>query len=132
MVLLMHELCHTISGVEAGHTKPFIEVMRAVGMVKPWTGSNASEELTLTLTTIAEKLGPYAHAELTIPTQTGKKQSTRMVKLQCPECDYIIRTTRKHLEEKGAVICPLHEVAFKQDETPKEQPLPRPFTPEDG
>jgi hypothetical protein len=37
-----------------------------------------------------------------------KKQSTRMVKCECPDCGYIVRTTRKWLEE-GAPICPCNK-----------------------
>jgi hypothetical protein len=41
-----------------------------------------------------------------------KKQTARLLKAQCPECDYIVRVTRKHLAEKGAPVCPIHRVQF--------------------
>jgi len=113
--VIIHELCHAVAGIEAHHKKPFIEVMRTCGMVKPWKSSVAGEDLQPTLAKIAEKLGPYPHAKLGLREQI-KKQTTRMVKLQCPECDYIVRTTRKHLEEKGAPICPIHGMPFQTDE----------------
>jgi uncharacterized Zn finger protein (UPF0148 family) len=51
-----------------------------------------------------------------------KKQSTRMLKAQCPRCDYTVRVSRKHLSEKGAPICPIHKVSFEyEDEGLEEQ-----------
>ena len=116
--MIVHELCHTVAGVEAKHQKPFIEVMQTVGMIKPWKGSVAGDDLSQLLDKIQTTLGPYPHAELSLG-GGKKKQTTRLVKLQCPKCDYIIRTTRKHLEEKGPVICPVHKVAFKHTEAKK-------------
>ncbi len=116
--LLVHELTHTVAGIGAKHQKPFIEVMKAVGMIAPWTSSTAGEEAVVVLKVIAEKLGPYPHARLNLKMAGEKKQTTRMIKLQCPKCDYVIRTTRKHLEEKGPPLCPLHKCAFKQADHP--------------
>ncbi len=118
--ILTHELCHTVVGIEAKHKRDFISIARSVGLVAPWKSPIMAGEVALVLGKIAGQLGPYPHAVLTSPGRAGKKQSTRMIKLTCPECDYVIRTTRKHLDEKGAPICPVHKIAFEQEQE-KEQ-----------
>jgi len=117
--IIVHELCHTIAGIEAGHRKPFIEIMRAVGMVKPWTGSRANEELAAKLAVIQEKLGPYPHAKLGLKKRKSGQKGSRLIKVQCPKCEYIARVTRKWLTEAGAPICPVHKVAFRETEVKK-------------
>ena len=47
-------------------------------------------------------LGDYPHAELSVAVR--KTQSTRMLKLQCPQCGYIIRTTGKWVAQ-GIPVC---------------------------
>lgn len=115
LAVLVHEFCHTIAGLKAGHKKPFIEVMQAVGMVKPWTKCKAGEPLIATLAVIYEKLGPYPHAEMTLEQREAKKQGTRLIKVACPKCGYVARVTRKWLTEVGAPLCPAHKVAFKEE-----------------
>lgn len=44
------------------------------------------------------------HGEIHAPTDE-RKQSTRMLKLQCPGCGYVIRTTRTWLEHGIPVCC---------------------------
>lgn len=36
------------------------------------------------------------------------KQSTRMIKCECPMCHYIARTSQKWIDDVGAPHCPLH------------------------
>jgi hypothetical protein len=38
----------------------------------------------------------------------GKPDHGRNIKLACPQCGYIARTTRKWLEQSGAILCPQH------------------------
>lgn len=115
LAVIIHEFCHAIAGTKAAHKKPFINVMKAVGMVKKWTESNAGEGLTSSLVTIQNKLGPYPHAALALQQREGKKQSTRLLKVQCPKCEYVVRVTRKWLDEAGAPLCPIHKVAFQEE-----------------
>lgn len=37
-----------------------------------------------------------------------KKQSARMMKCECTECGYLVRTAKKWLDEKGPPHCPDH------------------------
>ena len=53
-----------------------------------------------------EELGPYPHAALTAGLSSGKpKQGTRMLKVECPEDGYTLRTTAKWLAV-GVPTCP--------------------------
>jgi hypothetical protein len=42
---------------------------------------------------IIESLGSYPHAKIDYSQQ--KKQTTRMIKAECPNCGYVIRTSKK-------------------------------------
>ncbi len=112
---ITHELCHTLAGVKAAHKKPFIEVMRAVGMLAPFTQSIVSDDLRPVLDRIVTKLGPYPHAALGIKAK-GEHKGSRLLKVQCPGCGYVARVTRKWLEEVGPPICPADKVSFKEVE----------------
>jgi len=114
LAVLTHELCHTVAGVKAQHKKPFCELAKAIGLVKPFTKCLPGVELLDQLQKISTKLGPYPHAELTLkPKGAGNKQTTRLLKVQCPQCEYVARVTRKWLDEAGAPLCPVHKVAFE-------------------
>lgn len=114
LVILVHEIVHTAVGTEAKHKKPFKQCATAVGLEGKMTATHAGERLAEQLHKISDKLGPYPHAELN-PTSVTKKQTTRLIKISCPECDYVARVTRVHLDEKGAPICPVCKVAFIED-----------------
>jgi hypothetical protein len=112
---LVHELVHAAVGTAAGHKRPFSRVAKALGLEGPWTSTSATPELEELLRTLAP--GEYPHATLDYTKLDGeKKQSTRLVKCECPECGYTVRTTRKWLVERGAPICPCnHEPMLGPD-----------------
>jgi hypothetical protein len=115
LATLTHELVHTVVGNECKHKGPFKDVAKAIGLQGKMKSTTAGPELQVELLAIAGRLGPYPHYQLSKEDGPVKKQTTRLIKLQCPECDYVIRATRKHLIEKGAPICPMHKVAFDGD-----------------
>lgn len=39
--------------------------------------------------------------------EAPKKQTTRMLKCECPQCGYTVRTTRKWLDV-AVPVCPVH------------------------
>lgn len=41
-----------------------------------------------------------------------KKAGSRLVKCECAECGYVVRTTRKWLDEVGAPLCPCNREAM--------------------
>jgi hypothetical protein len=98
---LVHELCHAAAGTEAKHKGEFKRCAEAMGLEGKMTATHAGENLAIHLSSLVP--GPYPHAELTLKTRA--KEGTRLIKVQCPQCDYTVRTTRKWLEV-GVPTCP--------------------------
>lgn len=109
---LLHELVHVADDCVSGHRGTFIEIAKAIGLQKPWTYTPPGPELQAELVAIAATLGTYAHGrlqpkrEIAMVNSTGEtiitklssgppKQTTRMVKIQCPSCGYLARTTSR-------------------------------------
>lgn len=101
--VLAHEIIHAIYP-KAGHKGAFKQLATAIGLEGKMTATTAGPELTEKLKIISENLGDYPHAALNLGNR--KKQSTRLIKLECVECGYIARTTNKWIEQIGAPICP--------------------------
>src|SRR3546814_6644766 len=58
---------------------------------------------------ILDASGPLPHALLDTDgkSTSPKKQKTRMLKCECAECGYTVRTARKWLEQAGAPLFPI-------------------------
>jgi len=93
---LVHECLHAQVGVAHGHKAPFSRGMKDIGLIDKPTVARAGEEMLVILRKIADELGPYPHSKL--DTTGRKKQTTRMVKCECPECGMVVRASRKALE----------------------------------
>lgn len=107
--VLLHELVHAWDDCKSGHRGPFRRVARAVGLEGRMTATTASESLVGRLEGILELLGDYPHAAL-VPSAKPTTQTTRMLKAECVNgSGYLVRLTRKWLDEYGAPICPCHE-----------------------
>ena len=104
--ILIHELIHAIAGNEAGHGKEFRKIAIGVGLVGRMVSTTPGKELTKKIKKLIRKIGPYPHAKLNLNKGPIKKQSTRMVKVECLDCGYIVRTSRKNIEERGPTLCP--------------------------
>ena len=94
--VMVHELVHTAVGVTAGHKAPFKHVAQALGLEGKMTATIVGEPLRDRLMQITGEIGDYPHAVLDM--SGAKKQSTRQLKLECPLCGYICRTTAKWIE----------------------------------
>ena len=106
LAILVHELVHTAVGVEVGHKGPFRACAKAVGLEGKMSATTASDGLKERLQIITDELGRYDHAELDkLKSNAPPKQSTRMILVKCPECEYQVRTTRKWLNI-GVPTCP--------------------------
>ncbi|AWY06679.1 SprT-like protease [Microbacterium phage Zeta1847] len=107
--VLVHELVHAVDDCQSGHKGAFAKLAKAVGLEGKMTATVAGDELKAKLEAIAAELGAYPHAAI-IPALSGvKKQSTRMLKVECTEgSGYIVRMTRKWLDEFGEPSCPCH------------------------
>lgn len=111
--VMVHELVHAAVGCEHGHKAPFARVAKALGLEGKMTATIAGKELKAKLATITKKLGKYPHEKLT-PGTGIKKQTTRLVKAECPGCGYVARITRKWIDEVGLPICPECDVNFEE------------------
>lgn len=103
LATLLHEAIHAAVGCKAGHKAPFKRVAVACGLTGKMTATVASDDLKPILEQWATDLGAYPHAVLSL--MGRKKQSTRLIKCECPKCGYVVRTTAKWIE-KGAPMCP--------------------------
>lgn len=106
--VLIHELIHVGIGTKAGHGPAFKRHMKPLGLTGKATATVAESWLREKLERMAaETLGAYPHPELTVVT-TAKKQSTRLLKVECPDCGYTARITAKWIET-GLPVCPCGE-----------------------
>jgi hypothetical protein len=101
--ILAHELIHAALGTEEGHKRGFQRVMKAIGLKGPAKSTTAGPEFLEYIKPVLKKAGPLPHKALT-PVKI-KKQSTRLLKCECPECGYVVRVTKKWIEEAGAPYC---------------------------
>ena len=85
-----HENVHRLVGVDCGHRGKFRTVALAIGLEGKMPSASAGTELRQKLANIAERLGPLPHAALSSDGRT-KKQSTRMLKVECPDWGNIAR-----------------------------------------
>lgn len=92
---LAHELVHACG--HSGHRGGFARLAAKVGMVAPFKQAPAGPDLKERLHAVAEGLGPFDHGRIT-PGAGRVAQGTRMLKVACPDCGYVVRTTQKWLD----------------------------------
>jgi hypothetical protein len=106
LAVLAHELVHATVGTKCGHKKPFKQCATAIGLEGKMTSTTAGESFKRFAAQTFKTIGAYPHAQLN-PLSLGRKQSTRLIKCECDECGYTVRTTRSWIETAGTPICPL-------------------------
>lgn len=114
--VLVHECCHTITGMKVGHRAPFKRLAVVVGLTGKMTSTVAGPDLKKKLEQFARALGPYPHTSLTNYRQAKPKQGTRLIKAAC-SCGYVIRITQKWIDEVGLPDCPACETTLETEET---------------
>lgn len=102
--ILLHELIHAAVGLECKHRGAFKKAATTVGLEGPMRATVPGDELKAKLYRLTKPLGAYPHAEL-VAKDGPKKEGTRMLKLECPGCGMVIRTTKKWIETTGAPTC---------------------------
>lgn len=110
LATLAHEIVHAVDDCASGHRGRFAKIAKAIGLEGPMTATHAGETLKARLEEIARDLGDFPHAALIAGGASSgpKKQTTRMLKVECPADGYIVRTTAKWLEV-GLPSCPCGE-----------------------
>jgi hypothetical protein len=106
--VLIHEVVHAVVGIAEGHNKVFGKCARAVGLAGKLTATTGSPELLEKCKGYVKTLGKYPHAKLDPKKSPVKKQSTRMIKMECGECGYVARTSQKWIDDVGPCHCPAH------------------------
>lgn len=102
---LVHELLHVHAGIQAGHRGAFAIAARAVGLEGPLTATVAGEALRIKLENVAALLGNYPHAS--VDPNARKKQGTRLLKLECSDCKWVVRISAKQAARlTGHAPCP--------------------------
>jgi hypothetical protein len=102
--ILAHELVHASDDCASGHGAEFTRRARAIGLEGKPTATVAGAALRAELTKIADALGPYPHAKLNLSAR--KKQTTRMIKVACGDCEGVFRAARAHIERAASLCCP--------------------------
>lgn len=115
--VLAHELVHAAVGVEAKHKGPFKKLATAIGLGGKMTATVPEQAFTDWARPFIAKHGTFPGGKLTRDPKL--KQTTRLLKCECPECGYVARVTAKWIEQAGAPICPVDDTQFKCD-TPEE------------
>jgi hypothetical protein len=94
---LLHEMVHHAVGTLAGHKGPFKRCALAVGLKGPMTATTPSDHLIAALQTLLTHLEPYPHAGLRVG-GGKKKPGSRLLKISCPSCEWVGRTTQKGVD----------------------------------
>lgn len=115
--VLLHEMVHAVVGTESGHKGPFAKLAKAVGLEGKMTSTHAGEQLRARLDELTASLGSYPHAAVT--PNDGKKQTTRLLKIQCPICGCTARITQKWADV-GNLSCPDGDPMFLDGQEPSE------------
>ena len=106
---LAHELIHATVGTQEGHKGKFKACALAIGFVGPMTSTPSGDKMKACINKIISMVGPYPAGKLNI--NNRKKVKTYMIKCQCPECGYTVRTTQQWLAY-GDPICPVDNVGM--------------------
>ena len=105
--ILAHELIHAAVGLSHKHAGDFKTTALAIGLEGKMKSTVPGEKFKQFAQPFMDEIGGYPHAALRSNAQSDKdpKQSTRMLKIICPECGYTARTTQKWIEV-GFPQCP--------------------------
>lgn len=101
---LAHELVHTSLPAGAKHGPEFKRIALAIGLEGKMTATSVGPMLGDILDWMAEDLGPYPHARLTVELSGRKTATTRLIKVACEPCEYVVRMSRTTLD-LGAPLC---------------------------
>jgi hypothetical protein len=122
--ILIHEMAHAV-GFEFGHGKEYGKLLEPFGLEGRLTATKPGEELRSTLAIMVQGLGAYPMGSFlggifggrvpgpgdaggddgAIKSSGSKTQTTRYIKVECPQCGYTARITRKWLAQ-GNPSCP--------------------------
>lgn len=105
--VLIHELIHAWDDCQSGHKGRFTQAARRIGLEGKMTATTVSGRLAPRLNELIEEIGDLPHAPLIFEEMEKQRtpQTTRMIKVACPDDGYIVRTTQKWID-LGLPTCP--------------------------
>jgi hypothetical protein len=102
--IVVHQLCHVALG-NRGHRSPFRRLATAVGLIGKMTATTEGPHFLAVMPGIIDRYGPYPHASLRQLRGLDKVSGTRLIRITCPACGYLLRGTRRWLN-MGVPTCP--------------------------
>lgn len=108
LATLAHELVHATQGAEAKHGPVFKRCAVAIGLTGKMTATVAGDAFKEWAARAIEEIGIFPAGGMTpgMGRAERKKQSTRLIKVCCPECGYTARVTNKWICDAGTPLCP--------------------------
>lgn len=105
--VLVHELIHAALGSEAGHGPEFKRVATGLGLGGKMTATIETEAFYAWADPIIKELGKFPGAAFKDANIAGgkKKQTTRMVKVECSDCGWSFRTSRQNIDLMSDHTC---------------------------
>lgn len=104
--ILAHELVHACGA--KGHRGEFRKIAVKLGLEGPMRATVAGSALKNRLNRLIGPLGEYPHAPLDKSMSPIKREGTRLIKVECGACGYVVRTTQKWIAT-GLPQCPCGE-----------------------
>lgn len=104
LAILAHEMVHAVEGIAAGHGPKFRQTALAIGLTGKMTATDPGDDFKRDIKPILKALGDYPHGAVDI-NKNRKKQTTRMIKLECVDCGFIARASRSAIEQAGLPTC---------------------------
>ena len=102
--VLVHELIHASLPPATIHKRPFKDAMKAIGLEGKATATTATAELVAKFKPIIKTIGTYPHTALVLNGH-GKKQTTRLLKMSCSGCEFVVRVTQKWIDQMEHPQC---------------------------
>jgi hypothetical protein len=100
---LIHEAIHAADDCKSGHKGFFRRTALAVGLEGKMTSTHAGAALTDWIESVLEAMPAFEYGSLNLDGR--KKQTTRMVKVECLDCGYTLRTTQKWIDVGLPTCC---------------------------
>ena len=105
--ILAHELIHAADDCLNAHKDKFIQYAKAIGLIRPWTETHPTELFVTALQGMINRIGAYPHPAMDAGAFKMPKQTTRLVKVICPDpdCGVVVRMTRVYIEAEKIPTC---------------------------
>ena len=102
LAVLSHELVHACVPLD-GHGREFRRIALSIGLVGKMTATKAGPDLVAFFNKVIDRIGVYPHSALNVSSR--KVQSTRLLKVCCASCGYVVRITTRWIST-GLPLCP--------------------------